>query len=142
MGGKGKNRDEETKGKGRGKGKATMPAGNKDAAFATPALPDELKDNNRDHIAMIMEWKQLVDADPLIVSGVDSIPLDVADGGSQACFKLDVFATATTVLKCGGAFSWADLVVSPTPGVTLNSKKIMQHVNSAFPGGQPPTDGI
>ena len=31
-----------------------------------------------------MEWTQLVDADPLIVSEAEGLPLAVADGGPQA----------------------------------------------------------
>ena len=105
------------------------------------SVPPALSNTNADHYILIMKWQEAVQNDiDMCGPKVDNVPLDIASGGSFAPFDPDAFKAASengTTYKCGGCFGWQDLLSSPTPGVSINTQKVMGQVHKLYPEGRP-----
>ena len=127
------------KGRGKGKGKA---GGAAEHTEPLANVPPVLANANADYI-LITKWQEAVQNDKDICDPeLDNVPLDIASGGNQAPFDPEAFQTSGTIYKCGGCFGWQDLLSCPTPGVSINTQKMMEQVHKLYPKGKPSTIGL
>eukprot|EP00959_Pyramimonas_sp_CCMP1952_P454500 9470003-Pyramimonas_sp.AAC.1 len=95
---------------------------------AVPAgleVPDACKDNNVDHLGLVSQWLDAVRADPLVSFKWEEV-LSMADGAHMAGYTKSDFDTAMrngTSYTCAGCFAWQDCLKSPSPGVSISTKK-------------------
>lgn len=109
-----------------------------DCSLESPAACHE---NNTDHYLLVSKWLDVINGDPLLAHKAEE-PLSVSEGAHLPPFNATDFKQAMkngTVYTCSGCFAWQNSLKSPSPGVSINTKKIQRDIKESFPGGQPPS---